>query len=391
MRRNALYSPPMGIILYLRASERTPSIRKEAGFLRGARAHNWSVHSVCASPEEPPDVAKLIGFWKPQGIAIDCGGFGDLPPEEAFLGTPAVFISMSPERRDKALSVGEDVRATSEAAARELLNLGYPNYAFVNSRLPRYWSQSRSQNFRDAILLNKRAFFEFPSHGELATLAWTRLLKQWLKKLPVPCGIFAANDGVADLIRSICTVERIAVPSKIAILGVDNDEPLCSKSSPSLSSVLCDNEQMGFIAASLLSQRIKNAKLKPVHLTVPPLMVVRRDSTRKSAGHGDRQTLDAVKLIRERACEGLAARDVLKVFSCGRRTAETRFRDATGHSILEEIQIVRMDRARELVNDRTMPVKVIANLCGYASETAFRKVYRERFGAQPRRSPSHRA
>ena len=69
-----------------------------------------------------------------------------------------------------------------------------------------------------------------------------------------------------------------------------------------------------------------------------------------------------------------------------RRTAEMRFREATGHSILEEIISVRMLRAKELLmSDSTRPIKIVAQMCGYASETAFRKVYTARLGAFSRR------
>ena len=54
-------------------------------------------------------------------------------------------------------------------------------------------------------------------------------------------------------------------------------------------------------------------------------------------------------------------------------------------AIIDEIQRVRTDRARELLADGSRPLKTLANLCGYASESAFRKVYFARFGVPPRR------
>ena len=59
-----------------------------------------------------------------------------------------------------------------------------------------------------------------------------------------------------------------------------------------------------------------------------------------------------------------------------RRLCEMRFREATGHSILDEIQSVRIERARELLLDGRRTVRAVANMCGYASVAAFRKVCR---------------
>ena len=152
---------------------------------------------------------------------------------------------------------------------------------------------------------------------------------------------------------------------------------------PQLSSVLSDNEHMGFQAARLLAAQFQDPSTRPTQHAVAPLMIVRRESTRHDTCR-DSQVLQAIRFIREEACSGIRARDVLPHLSGSRRTAEMRFREATGHSILEEIQRVRMDRARELLCDTSRPLNVIANLCGYSSESAFRKVYRACFGASPR-------
>ena len=73
-----------------------------------------------------------------------------------------------------------------------------------------------------------------------------------------------------------------------------------------------------------------------------------------------------------------------------RRTAEMRFREATGRSILDEILDVRMARARELLcADSTRSVKVVAQMCGYSSESAFRRVCCARLGPV-RGSPAKR-
>ena len=273
----------------------------------------------------------------------------------------------------------------AELAARELLQLNYTHFAFVHYPNSRIWSNERARQFRKLIEMHGYSCPEFVPDNEGDTQDWLNRLQDWMATLPRPCGIFAANDEVSNHIRGICRSKKWRVPNDIALVGVDNDESICESAHPRLSSVLADNEQMGFLAAQLLAERIDSPNLEPARRTVPPLMVVRRESTRPYRAPNE-NVAQALELIRDKACEGLRARDVIAVMKGARRTAEMRFREATGHSILEEIISVRMLRAKELLmSDSTRPIKIVAQMCGYASETAFRKVYTARLGAFSRR------
>ena len=372
-------------ILYIKFSERPPSIQKCTGFSRGAQAHGWRVQTVTLPASRTPDLKRLVNFWKADGLVFDCGGIENPPDMRALKHLPSVFLTCRPASGARLFTVCEDLRGPAEAAARELLQLGYRHFAFVHFPRPRYWSDERARHFRDIIQLNGGTCDEFAAHDKAGQQTWNRDLRRWLRDLPRPCGIFAANDEVANLVRGLCAAEGLKIPDSIALVGVDNDESICLSSRPQLSSVMADNEQMGFLAARLIAEQFTRAHRTPTALVVQPLMVVRRESTRRRSGVDSRVT-KAVELIREKACEGLRARDVLRVLDGARRTAEMHFREATGHSILEEIQRVRLERARELLNDRSRPLKAIAHLCGYASESAFRKIYRARFGDSPRRA-----
>lgn len=379
-----LYFASVKTILYVKGSERTPSLQKCEGFRRGAALRGWRVHALTLQPNQAPDISRLIAFWKADGLVLDCGGFAAPPGQTALGAIPVVFFSLPTSRRARAFTVVEDAKETADAAARELLQLGYANYAFVHYPQARDWSRARAEAFKSAIRLNGGACTEFLCDATVSPLAWAQRLRRWIRDLPRPCGIFAANDEVAHHLRGICAVEGLDIPNAIALVGVDNDASVCLAARPRLSSVLADNEQMGFRAAGLLAEQFKDPTAPPRQIFVPPLMVIRRESTRRLVCR-DTQVLDAIQFIREKACTGLRARDVLARFPGSRRAVEMRFRDATGHSILEEILRVRTDRARELLADGSRPLKAIANLCGYASESAFRKVYRARFGVPPRR------
>ena len=85
---------------------------------------------------------------------------------------------------------------------------------------------------------------------------------------------------------------------------------------------------------------------------------------------------EAVARIREQACSGLTAADVADFIGGARRTAEAHFRLATGHSILQEIQSVRLERVFALLSASDMSISDLTELCGYSTPQALRKAFR---------------
>ena len=90
--------------------------------------------------------------------------------------------------------------------------------------------------------------------------------------------------------------------------------------------------------------------------------------------------LAAVETIRRHACEGLSAKAVIDGMGCSRRLAEMRFREVTGHSILDEIVDVRLTHARMLLRDPRKTVEMVAASCGYNSVVALRKAFLSHVG-----------
>ena len=57
-----------------------------------------------------------------------------------------------------------------------------------------------------------------------------------------------------------------------------------------------------------------------------------------------------------------------------------RFREATGRSILEEIQRVRFDKIRYLLAHTNKEIGAITNFCGYKSPESLRRLFQKREG-----------
>ena len=115
------------------------------------------------------------------------------------------------------------------------------------------------------------------------------------------------------------------------------------------------------------------------HRTFGDLHAVRRLST-KRLQTSDPIVIQALDLIRKKACMGLKAADVTRIFPCSRRMADLRFTRTAGHSILDEIQSVRLDRAKQLLLNPNQNIKSISDFCGFQHPNSLRKFFLKETG-----------
>jgi LacI family transcriptional regulator len=187
------------------------------------------------------------------------------------------------------------------------------------------------------------------------------------------------NDYITERAFSVAIALGYEIPEELAFVGADNDKLICETTRPSLTSIMPDFITTGYLAAELLATKVNDPSSPAVLRVVPPLGIVRRQSTRLFK-RSDANVQAAMELIRREAANGLQARDVLKTFPCSRRQAEIRFRFLTGHSVLEEIQEVRFARAIELLKSPTISISTIAGNSGWPSELVLERYFRKRTG-----------
>ena len=329
------------------------------------------------SEVEPARVRELITRWRPVGCLVDRAMAGGTNPKALFGGLPVVYLDQDPAKlRGKVFRVTHDSAATARLAVDELMSLDLPAYAYVGWEKPFFWSEERKRAFRAVAHKAGRRFFSFdPSAGGN--------LDDWLMNLPKPCGLLGANDIVAEKVLFACHRQGIAVPQDLALAGIDDDELICTNVRPSLTSVQPDFNLAGWLLASLLDEQLSEPSAKPRELTYGPIGFVRRESTRRFQ-KSDARVKRAIELIRAKACAGLSVPEVVRTMGCSRRLADLRFREVTGHSILDEIHEVRMSRVRTLLRDLDMPIGRIAAACGYVSEPFLKRLFRSREGCSMR-------
>jgi transcriptional regulator GlxA family with amidase domain len=91
----------------------------------------------------------------------------------------------------------------------------------------------------------------------------------------------------------------------------------------------------------------------------------------------------ALAIIWSHGDHPLSVADIARQLPVTRRTLDRRFAEATGHSVLEEINTCRLSRAKRLLEQTDLPVKNVARLAGFSSTERMRVLFVERVGMSP--------
>jgi LacI family transcriptional regulator len=214
-------------------------------------------------------------------------------------------------------------------------------------------------------------------------------LAQWLATLPQPLGIFACNDVRGRQVLHACVKAGLTVPDQVAVVGVDNDHLLCELSSQPLSSIEPDSERLGYEGIARLHRIIKGDRSEPPLVTYPPKRVVKRRSSDVVAVD-DVELAAALQLIRDHACDGMTVADVVKQVPLSRPTLQRRFWQKLGRSPKQQIDQVRIDRAKRLLIETDYTLKHIAYLTGFSNAAHFATMFKRHTGQSPKAFASFR-
>ena len=352
---------------------------KLAGIRRYAAMRGWNVKVLSEGESRPAPLAKALLEVQPVGCIVEgSGAHTDLPPR-IFGKTPTVYLDCARNlyggRVSKVLHDGE---STTRMAFRELSSNRPLAYAVVGYRGARPWSRIRERAFRALAKEAGRKCRSFPCRDEPDATRAVRLA-EWVWSLPLKTALFAVNDDMAAEVVAACRSCGKRIPADMTLLGVDNLEEVCEKGDPQISSIQIDFERAGYCAAKMLDCLMSGRRKDVFVDCFGPMMVVRRESTR-GFGRREARILPVVELIRREACNGLTAREAMKGVKGSRRLFELRFREAMGHSVLDEILSVRLEHVCHLLSQTDTPIGAMASFCGFKSDIALSKLFHRRFG-----------
>ena len=367
--------------------------RMVAGVLRFAAAHGeWDVHMRSNHPDN--DGFTLDPGWRPDGLITDgswnksrCALFKGLASPDSGASRHLrgiVFTNCIPPQscRIPHATVRTDERAIAVTAAELFRHHGFSHFAVVGPRVASRWSNARLKFFKAAL---KSAGCEKPfvyKSPKSANCGWSKeiaALADFIRSLPLPCGIWAAYDQRAKHVLDICRQIGFDVPKQIQVLGVDNESYICEQTTPPLSSVTPDFETGGFLAAETLHALMLGEKDVPHTIKLPLLGVTERMSTMDFSRAGSR-TNQARAYIRKHITEGISVSSVVKAVGGSARLLEKNFQKILGHSVCREIQDQRLEHVKKCLKNSSLPIGILAERCGFRNGNYLKNLFRKRFG-----------
>ena len=349
------------------------------GVFRYARTAKWNVdiieYGVAAKKRQHlaadvvPNIRDVLSIRQPDGAIVECAGRPPVLPIADFGELPLVLLSCHPQHAGNINSVHSDNETVTRLAVRELLSLGFSDYAFVPYPEDVIWSGEREMAFFRMVRANgkhaHRINVDGIAHGKDAI----GVLVDGIARLPKPCGVFAVNDEMGSKLVSACKLAGLSIPDDVAVVGVDNDESLCEQSQVSLSSVRIDYEAEGFSAAELLGRTMERREggrrtARAEHLLVDVPGLVRRASSRRCI---DARVAKALEHIRLHAVKRVTPGQVAELMGVSRRFADMLFMSVVGQTVFDAIRQVRIDRVKDMLSSHGRSVASIADMCGYRS------------------------
>lgn len=316
---------------------------------------------------------------KPDGIIARIKNRDDLKRLKAYQ-VPVVDIAGSYDDDRLYRAVNND-RLTGFMAGKHLVGCGLSNFAFVGLT-DVLWSMDRMYGLQDATRETQDDEVPFFS----ADVSWLNKdvdvtpLSRWLKKLPLPCGVLAANDLFGYKVSVAAAMVGLRIPEQLVLIGIDNEELFCELSQPPLSSISCDCEKIGREAADLLNS-VLCAEDPLRQVIIPPQGIIQRESSNIVIGE-DELVRDIKRYIRANATGGINVNDVAAAFPLSRRALEKRFQKHGGTTIHEEILATRIEKSRHLLETGKNGIEAGLG-SGFSSVQHFYYTFKKHVGMTP--------
>lgn len=341
----------------------------------------WSVFVELRSLESKPP--PWLKNWKGDGILTRTGS-----PEiaRAVRATAVPAIELRSSRLAPGLPfVGIDNVALGRNVAEHFLARGFRSFGFFEVDSEDYFEQRRDSFIR---CIRKAGYecdlFHTSGHRERPA-QWEKQqddLAAWLSSLRHPVAVMACTDQLGFWLLDACKRAGISVPDEVAVVGVENDDTLCTMASPPLSSVPLGGERVGFQAAARLQKLMKSGRSASRPLLLQPLDIVVRQSSDVVAVD-DPLLAQAVQYIRDHAADGINVNDILKAVPISRSTLERQFRSVLNHSPNEEINRVRLIRAKQLLAETDMTLDQVAHRSGFRHPQYLCDLFKRSFHQTP--------
>lgn len=151
-----------------------------------------------------------------------------------------------------------------------------------------------------------------------------------------------------------CAGGTAALDMMLSLIGRDNDEDLVNR-----------------VCEQALTDRVRNPHDR------------QRLPLRARLGVQNAKVISIIEFMEANISEPLSLVEIADYVGLSRRQIERLFQSQMGRSPARYYLEVRLDRARHLLRQSTIPVVDVAIACGFVSASHFSKCYREMYGKSP--------
>jgi LacI family transcriptional regulator len=323
--------------------------RLHRGIEKFAQEHHWHLSANLARE-------KVIPWgWDGDGILAWLGAGDDLAEFVVDAKRPTVDFSFR-RTQLKFARVLEDHAHAAQLVAEHFLSRGFNHFLFYSDT--DNWSyEERGEGFVGALKRSGHACewlrWHRSSEYREGREQW-KLKRKWLiaqvKSAPRPLAVFAANDEKALEVLESCESAGLHVPEDVAIIGAENYLLAPDAMHTPISSVDTNLEMLGYTGAALLEDLMngKSAPEKPIR--VPAVGInTRKSSDLLAVRH--KGVANSLRFIWEHANRPISVKDLVGVAAMSRRGLHKAFLETVGRTPGQELQRVRIERAKRLLAD----------------------------------------
>jgi LacI family transcriptional regulator len=261
--------------------------------------------------------------------------------------------------------VVSDSNQIGQIAAKHLFERGYRRFGFIGDAGLIY-SQQRREGFVDTLRkarvpANLISTADL-SHRDHLTGDW---LQNYLGDIDSPIGILASDDDVGTCVLTAAQAIGLRVPQDVAIIGINDLDLICDSAAVPLTSIAPAYLKIGMEAARMMDELLQGKPVQSTVIRLPVAGLVERMSTRFLA-FDDPLVERALGYMHANLNQTFNVETVVKHCGKSRRTLEMRFIESVGHSIHDEINRLRIERAKQLLTDTDWTIARIAEECGFS-------------------------
>lgn len=352
--------------------------RMHLGLAKYAREANWIVDSQMAH------YGRIPKSWRGDGIlTVALPERRDLTSYLRKAEVPIVALTADVKGIATARVILDNVQI-GRIAAEHLIQRGFKNLAFL--KCTDYTDiRGREKGFAAAVAEAGLRYTRLDWHA--ASRKNPRLeLHTWLSreiaKLPQPLGVMAQSDHRATNLIDACQRAELAVPERVAVVGVDNDEYTCEFASVPITSVDSSREELAYRGAQQLD-RLMNGEDPPAEpeMVSPGGLVLRQSSDILAMDDAD--VAKALNFIWTHYYLPIGVNDVVAATAMSRCGLYKSFGKHVGRTIRQELERKRIEQGQQFLLASDDKISSIARQCGFRSGEQFCRVFTSLKGATP--------